>query len=265
MQVIKGMTNADYRKAEGISKSDLDLIAKSPLHFHYAKNNPQEPTPAMRFGSAFHAFLLERDTFNERYVTEPEGINRRTNAGKEEYEAFLTEAKGKEIISKDDLLLIEGMTASVFKHDKASKLLAHGEAEQSFFFNTPIGEIKGKCRPDWITKGTNILCDVKTSIDASPQAFAKSIANFNYHKQAAYYLDGTKEFTGNTTNFVFIVVEKTPPFAVACYVIEDRAIELGRTKYLENLVAYHYCLENEQWGGYSSEIEEIFLPEWAYK
>lgn len=262
-EVVRGLSNAEYRAAEGISKSDLDLIGKSPLHYYHAKQSPSESTPAMKFGSAFHAYLLEPDTFHSRYIIAPD-INRKTNKGREEYESFLEFHKDKEIISTEDLEKIKAMCASVMAHNSASKLLKKGEAEVSFFFDTPIEKIRGKCRPDWITT-SNILVDVKTTQDASREAFSKAIANYSYYKQAAYYLDGTKEITGNDKNFVFIVVEKEPPYAVACYLIEDRAIEFGRSEYLKNLITYQESLSSQNWNGYSPLIEEIFMPEWAYR
>ena len=65
------LSNAEYHGGPGVSKSGLDLIAKSPLHFDAARkaanDDEREPTPAQRFGSAFHALVLEPEVFRAEY------------------------------------------------------------------------------------------------------------------------------------------------------------------------------------------------------
>ena len=44
------------------------------------------------------------------------------------------------------------------------------------FFSEDLGGIRAKCRPDWISNDKNIVIDLKTTQDASPKGFQKSIA-----------------------------------------------------------------------------------------
>lgn len=80
------MENADYHAHPAISKSHLDLIARSPLHYwaRYIDPNrvPTEPTDAMRLGTAVHTLTLEADQFEARYAVAP-AVDRRYKAGKE--------------------------------------------------------------------------------------------------------------------------------------------------------------------------------------
>lgn len=46
------MTNQEYRKAEGVSRSDLFKMSKSPQHFKYEMENPSEQSKALLFGIA---------------------------------------------------------------------------------------------------------------------------------------------------------------------------------------------------------------------
>jgi hypothetical protein len=58
------------------------------------------------------------------------------------------------------------------------------------------------------------------------------------------------EANGQTVEgFVFIAVEKTPPYAVAVYVIEDEDIARGREKYMENLKVWRECKQKNEWPG----------------
>ena len=54
-----------YHAAPGLSKSDLDWIARSPAHWKYGE---RVTTPAMRLGAAVHAAVLEPDQWEHRYV-----------------------------------------------------------------------------------------------------------------------------------------------------------------------------------------------------
>ena len=65
------MTNKEYREHEGISRSELFKIAKSPLHFKYALDHPEEKTPALIFGGAAHKYILEMGDFDKEYAVAP--------------------------------------------------------------------------------------------------------------------------------------------------------------------------------------------------
>lgn len=70
--IYPDIPNSDYHKGPGISKSGLDLIAKSPAHYYHAVNaaNDNEPTAAQALGTAFHTLLLEPEVFKKEYVVE---------------------------------------------------------------------------------------------------------------------------------------------------------------------------------------------------
>jgi hypothetical protein len=259
---IKRMSDVEYHSRHEISKSGLDRIHKSPAHFQAWLKNPPEQTPAMAFGSAAHQAILEPAFFKENYVVQPQ-IDRRTKAGKEEFEAFLINNHGKRIVCKDDYETIAAMIDSVYSHKSASKLLTHGTAELSFFWQDQTSGVQCRCRPDFL-KADGVIVDVKTTDDASPKGFARSIAKFRYHVQAAFYLDGiSASKTQKADTFVLIAIEKTYPFAVATYQITDFDMALGRDSYRKNLHTFAECLKTNTWPAYSSEIEPIALPAWA--
>ena len=95
---------SEYRSHPAISKSDLFKITKSPLHFKWAMENRERETPSLIFGRACHKYVLEKESFYKEFAVMPD-INRRTKAGKEEYEAFLSENSGKDAVSYTHLTL----------------------------------------------------------------------------------------------------------------------------------------------------------------
>src|SRR5690606_39465824 len=65
--ITTSMSNEEYHSLpDSISKSGLDLIARSPAHYRYAER--REPTRAMVIGTAIHAAILEPDVFATEYL-----------------------------------------------------------------------------------------------------------------------------------------------------------------------------------------------------
>lgn len=69
--LIEGMTNADYHAAPGISKSQLDVAAISPLAYWDAYVNPEreprEEKHCFVVGSGTHALVLEPELFKQEF------------------------------------------------------------------------------------------------------------------------------------------------------------------------------------------------------
>lgn len=122
----KQMSAEDYRNNEAFSRSQLFKLSKSPAHFKYALENPEVETPALAFGTAFHAYVLEKDKFDSEYIVAPK-LDRRTKEGKAL--AAQIEASGKIPISEDAFAQIQAMAESVMSNKYAAALLNGGEHE----------------------------------------------------------------------------------------------------------------------------------------
>jgi exodeoxyribonuclease VIII len=262
------MENDAYHAHPAISKSGLDLIARSPLHFwaRYLDPNrvPTEPTAAMRLGTAVHTHVLELDQWQQRYITAPEGIDRRYKVGKEAWAAFEAQSEGRTVISREDADLVMRMGRSVFGHPAAAMLLGlPGKAETTHMWTDAATGLQCKCRPDWLTDDGRLIVDLKTTENASPREFARSIAEWRYHVQAAWYLDGVEQATGTRPEqFIFICVEKKAPFACAVYAADAEMIAAGAQTAARDLEVLATCKAADAWPGYSDQIELISLPAW---
>lgn len=263
--LIQGIPIEEYHRGPGVSKSQLDKVAKSAAHYLASLTEPKDETTAMRFGHAFHSAVLEPDAGH--VVVEP-SVNKRTNVGKAELESFHLSNSGKTIVSPEELEALKGMAASVRAHPAASALIYDGDGinEASAYWYDRTSGLLCRCRPDRFRRDLGIIVDLKSTEDASPEAFAKSIANFRYHVQAPYYCDGTASATGqDVRGFVFVAVEKKPPYAVAVYQLDEQAIEEGRIIYRRDLMTLSEAKCTGNWSAYSERIETITLPRWAIK
>ena len=255
--VYDSYTNAEYHAADGISKSDLDLIHKSPAHYKAARH---EDTPALRFGTAFHCAVLENERFNATY-TVIEG-DRRTKAVKDAIKD--AEAAGKIILTKDEFDAVSGMRDSVFKSRIAAALIDGATIEHSVF--AELDGVRVKCRPDGWNVEKGVLFDLKSTEDASPEGFARTVAKYRYHVQDAFYRHVVASATNcdaDDLSFIFVAVEKKPPFAVALYTLDELAKLQGWVSAREDLRTFREASERDNWTGYSPKIETLALPRWA--
>jgi len=261
-----GVPFADYLAWEATSVHDLLNLRRSPQHFRFAKDNPPEPTPAMRFGTAAHSWILTPSVAPDEILVAPK-VDRRTKVGKEAWAEFEARANGRTVVTEDEAHTLAKMAGAVAASPAAQVALDAAERrEVSCAWADPAGSgLMMRGRPDAL--GDNLIVDLKTAQDASPDAFARTAAHFGYHAQAAYYLDGLRNlgYCDEQAVFLFVVVEKTPPFGVAVYALDDEAIEAGRAQYEDAWRTYRSCRASNSWPSYpgSQKIETLSLPRWA--
>lgn len=273
----KDMTNEEYHAdTTHISKSGLSLMLKSALHYWHAYLNPEAParleTKAMYDGTAIHAGLFEPDKYKLDYVIFDDSekcaeiggaMPRATKKYKDWYADYVTETNGKKIIDKDLHVRIIKMVAAIKRRPIEQGLLEHGWCEKSLFFTEKETGAKVKVRPDWISESGYIV-DLKSCVDASPEEFGKSCANYDYDVQAALYTDVYAQVFGEQAQgFIFIAIEKDEPFGVGIYFATTEMIELGRRKYKDACRTYVECKRTNEWPGYPEEIMPVQFPKWA--
>ena len=106
------MSNEEYRCRDGISKSTLQHMDKSPQHYLYNIEHPRTDTSAFAFGRACHKYILEKDAFEEEFAVAPY-CDRRTKDGKAIYSNFVASSSGKEIITREDMEQIIEMSNAI--------------------------------------------------------------------------------------------------------------------------------------------------------
>jgi hypothetical protein len=262
---IYGQSDTEYHVDPALNSSFLRaLIVRSPGHARAAQLAPREETPALLLGRAVHARILEPETFKNRFAVAPQ-VDRRTNAGKAAWAEFAAAHPGAEILSESDGEIVAAIGAAVDAHPLARLIFRGGEAEVSGFFTDPETGAPCRIRPDYLRLGDQLMVDLKTTLDASPREFERSIAKYGYHIQAAHYAAGYRAITGeDPTDFLFVAVEKAPPYAIGIYRLDDDAMAEGARVLRRALNLAARCLESGHWPAYSEQVEPIGIPKWAY-
>ena len=260
---------AEYHSKPSVSKTKLwRLLNDTPAKFKYLQEHPEPPTPAMQFGSAFHKYVLEPDGFFDEFAVAPQ-VDRRTKAGKEEWTAFVDSTRGKEVISTDDMVLIDEMNAAIRANPRADFLL-HGEVETSYYWQDEMTGLDCQARPDCVkvVNGRGMIVDLKTCVRADTETMVQQAFRLGYDMQAAMFLEAVSRERNIECDFLFVCIEKEPPYLINILQADELMIKSGQDRFREAIGIYKSCIDSGNWYGYEGAfgmVNSLSLPKWAAK
>lgn len=264
--ITKGMADSEYRAIDALAQSDLAWFKYSPQHYFRRKELRPE-TPAMRFGTIFHTAILEPNKFKENYLTEPETVtidgktldlNKRIAKHRDYLEAWRLDHSDKMILSEKDAENLTGMLLNIGKDKELVSLIEMGSPECVVTWEYRGRACKAKADL-WIpdSKYGPLVIDFKKTQDASESGFTRSIYNYNYGLQSAWYLEGFE-----ASRFFFVAVEEKSPNAIGKWDAE-LWLEHGKLtmdRYIDKL---EECERTGLWPWYSgSSFSPIRPPTW---
>jgi hypothetical protein len=249
------------------------LIPPAPAaKFDHARRSGHLPSAAMKLGTVAHALTLgtplavsvldfETRTRTKAYMAAEAGAI----------------AAGNMPVLRKDWEEAQAIAHAVRSHPTAAGLLAGADTEVSGFWTDPEFRIWQRMRMDALALDWAMptIVDLKSTKDASKEGFAKSVADYGYHRQDVHYRQGLaallKVSDWRDIDFVFICVETEPPYLVAVYRVSDGTpgehgqptpddVGLGLEQMRAARERFRYCSEAGIWPGYSEEIERLELP-----
>ena len=241
---IEKDSNDIYHSHNSISASGLKEISKNSV-YHYLNQKPFE-SASMHFGTAVHTALLESDTFYDIYFPMPDIGDLRKKENKELKLEAEKKAEGKICLTFNDHERIKRIVENFKKNDLA-QFYCKGEVELSHYLKHDNVEVR--VRPDVINHVAGFICDVKTTQDASPRGFRSAVYKYNYHLQAAFYMDmlGVDEFK-------FVTCEVNHPYTVVVHTLDEEFIELGRKLWQQAFSDWKHYLEKKEVKLYHSDF-----------
>ena len=260
-----------YRSWDCVNNSSFGAMLKSPAHYQVALTTPREPTEALKFGTLAHAGKLEPMTIAARYVVMPDFTQQLSKEYKNprnsgEYKDRVAEFKrvndGKEIVQQEAFDRLLGILEALNRNERAREYLsADGPAEVSLVWEDPETGLRCKGRIDKLDVELRSIADLKTTCKPASD-FQRSIAQYSYHRQAAFYTDGLRVLTGKEYEFCLVAVERHPPHGVRAAPLGWDSIVVGREEYRTALRRIAECRKTGEWPDY--EQPDVWeLP--AYK
>lgn len=258
---VHNISNSEYHASAGISRSMLMDFKRSPYHYWYKHLSglakKEDATPAMNLGNAVHTLVLEESKFEEEFHIIHQ--QKRPSKNTPPHDKMMAEAQGRIILTKDEYLQAALMAKSVLNDENASQLLQDCIIEQSIYFTHKSTGLQVKARPDaW---SGQIIMDLKTTADARLKSFQSSCMTYGYFIQAAIVDAAISSIGEKMEHFVFIPVEKEPPYCVGVYMTDSDSLDYGAKQFdglMENLAK---CLESNTWPGYG--VQDLSAPAYA--
>lgn len=264
-----------HRQWDAVSNSRLTILHdRTPAHLREAIDHPPADTAATIMGRAIHSAILTPGEF-AGYIRGPEHA-RRSNKDKDAWAALEAQHGVDRVLKPVMYDHVIGVWNAVHHGPSGSALMAlltgpGHRSELSIVWTDEATGLLCKARldhisPDIVTpEGSGAIIDVKSTEDASIEAFMVSIYKYGYHRQAATYLDGAFANGIEATHYVWIAVEKKPPYAIGIYRADSGVLAAGKASVERLLKRYAKCVERDEWPAYPAEVIDIGLPPWALK
>lgn len=216
-----------------ISSSGLRRILHSPAHLQRYLLRQFESTSRLDLGTAVHCALLEPERFQREYIELPV-------ADVDLFHAhdlmLIEEQRGHPVrfLTETQMQAVRGICDEVARHPDIVKLLDEGLAERSLFWRDSETGIRCRIRPDLLVM-PHLILELKTTFNSSLPVFQRTLQMQRYHLSAAMYLEGVRQLTGQSLNYVYLVASRDAPYQVRSLVPEAGMLEEGRRLFREAL------------------------------
>lgn len=268
-------TEHQYRSIHAINYSALrqGRTSMPKMHAVVTGTAPAELSPALAIGTLLHEAMQHGDGWAKRYAVRPEGIDRRTKAGKEAFAQWIdTLPKDAKVLESateaNAVVTVDEMRRSILSHPVGS-LLARtpGESEVQLIADGRKARLDKVCMGDDGKSDKPVplmIVDWKSTVDASPSGFARSAAKYGYHQQAAWYVAMLERVQGVRVPFVFVAVESAAPYSVGVYQLVPDQLEAATTINEDIVTRYKaYVAAGASRHHTGDTIESLTLPEWS--
>lgn len=247
----------DYLNIRALNSGSLDALTQSPLHLKTLQEQPPKPSsPVFKKGTAFHTAILEPERFDATVITDLD-----INHNKTVYKQWRAHQEGvdRTILKAKDINDVKRMAAKVRQKTSVTPYLESGWAEWTALWKDPEYGFWCKARIDFLPKNfERTIVDVKTTENASQYKFMRSIWNYKYSRQAAWYLMGMTAVSGQLFDkFFWLAWEKEPPYEGNLLEADPEEIERANVDLVVLRETYAKCLETDQWPGYPDRIVRL--------
>jgi hypothetical protein len=243
-------SNDNAVELQPVRFSRLKLMGKSPAHYQAGVD---AETGSMRKGSALHSYLLGDA---DRVKVYEGKRDKRVKA----YQAFLEEHPDAEILSPREAIDVEGMRASLHRHERAMQLL-DGIREQRIEWSLGGRPCAGTPDVVHLRDGGKVLVELKTGQSSAPDLFRWQSRKLAYHAQLAWYARGLEMASiytpGPVTEQYIVAVESSAPYPVTVFRVTDALRSAGERQcrlWLEQLLV---CERTGRWPGYVDADVEL--------
>lgn len=254
--LITDLDEATYHARPELSSTQARLLLDSPARYKHSLTAHRASSATFDLGSAVHARVLGVGWG----IAELDFDSFRSKAAQEARD----EARAADLIPmlSKDLHQVHDMTEAVLAHSTSRALFEEAPGREVSVFSEVDG-VPVRCRFDALGQDKNLAIDLKTTLDASPDGFTRSVAQYSYHVQESHYRATYEASEGVDPRFVYVAVEKHAPYLVAVHKVSILWAEMGHTAAREARRIYRECTESGEWPGYPLDVHTLEPPAWS--
>jgi len=244
------MITINTLKERPLSYSSIKEFQKSPRHYlEYINKQRTPPTDAMKLGSMVHCMILQPNLFNEQFVIAPD-VNKRTNAGKEEWATFCSQHADRIVVANDDYEHASRLASNAMANSSIESLVKNCyDFEQEW--RAEIDGLPYRGFYDGISN--DYVLEIKTTSDGLPRSVMNDFLKRKYHIQAGLYsLVSQKEV-------IYVVIETSEPYLSYSAPASIQYMEMGVSELSRLNSQFAKCLESGDFSGGYDHANEIVI------
>ena len=248
------MITIDTLNERPLSYSSIKEFAKSPRHYlDYINKQRTAPTDAMKLGSMVHCMILQPHLFNEQFVVAPE-VNKRTNAGKEEWATFCSQHADKTVVANDDYEHARRLSGGALVNPQIEQLVK-GCYDFEQEWREGVDDLPYRGFYDGISD--DYVLEIKTISDGNPRSVMNDFIKRKYHIQAALYTMVSQR------DVIYVIIETSEPYLSYSAGVSRDYLKLGAQELGKLNSQFAKCLEAGDFsGGYDYNKEIVIDLPW---
>lgn len=232
----------------------------------------QEVSEALKFGTLYHTYILERDKFAESVAIldkeKEDQLFKLALAQKSRAKKFSKalkiykdwkaqhEREGRTVVDRYTMKKLQDMAAAIEANEDVAPVFAYEyRSEVSAYFGIAMGDDKWlqcKARIDMLPLEGYTVFDLKSARSASHEKFSYAAVDFGYDLQAAFYLRALNAHDCNVGDYSFIVQEKDAPYLCARFDMPRDWLGFADHEIDSILTRMKTCIRGGKWPGYRS-------------
>lgn len=281
--IFTGLPMDVYRKARGVSRSELAKIMERPNH----RLKESASTEAQVWGTLFNDLVLFGDrNFHVRpdFYPAKDGktkdaptVDKPWNGNATFCSDWMAAHSDKPILKASGPHSAAWLSKALAKTQASpafQQLAIGASCEVSLFGAGPEehGWPLAKGRPDLLKltdDGGAIIADVKTTVDANTRAFSRDMLTYGYHKQFAHYRAILQSLRIAPVQAFLIIVEKGDEPRVQVRQLAERAMDKGDFDLDDEWTLHRGFTLTGKWPDFADQqddhqIGQIDLPDYIY-
>jgi hypothetical protein len=272
--MIRNLSMEAYQALPALSAGGIITLSEQCPALYWAQSPfnpgalPRKNSKEFDIGTAAHLAVLEPLAYADRVFLIPFDTYHKAEAREQRDFAY----QNNQIPLKPaEAQIVADINCAIQRRSDIASLFRGGRAEITVQWE--MDGVACKCRPDYVAE--DYILDLKTVACAHPRAIAQAAMRDGWHVRDVWYREGiaanrvpelppTRAVMEPWWKYLFVCVEKVPPYLVEVYQLDQRARAWGEQIVRRGLTLFKTCHDAGRWPSYHDHFPvTVSLPTYA--